>query len=701
MGNHETVVSFADSIKIAATTKVGLDVILDKIKNDVFLKEKIAAIRATENEGDRSRLKKSLPYFSFCSFNPNERCNENFESTQLLMFDADHVPDLTAFRQSVIADPEVCLAFTSPRGEGLKFAVRLESPITDAAEYTKIYMGLQEVYRRRFGFALDPSTKDAAHATFLSHDPDIYVNADSTPVPLAIAMTVTAPGKSKKSQWEKALKGTTAGNRTAELTKYVGKLMHEGKDEAYITEAMLAWNKLNTPPHDDKKIVDTVAYMYQEYAEQIPPSFEEPCKNYWSHSSEVFEFGVNGGGFYMSKIGKEKFHGFVGATDKDSKRAAFQYLLDEKHISHLHLVNHLADVSINETTYEVAQAEGSVTVRYAPIESRINDNKFIEEYLESRFGQHKTFIKEYLAVFCYTNYRDLPTLVLKGARGSGKNTFAEMVYAIFPALSQTWEVKKGNFSPEAEKKLLIADETSTTGDGVYALLKQYSGSKHVQVNKKYAIPYDVENNMNIIIMSNLARPIYVSKSEKPTSESNNQFFVYDFQPFAGEIDPELDQKLEDRIGYYVRTELKSVYDGLDFTGNRYSIKTPITPEESALFDGSTTEKESAVERIIDAITDSAERPGFEKVFRQLMVDGLIPSKLLEEKAKICNTTLQICLTALLDEEYIKISKDRKRPSINGIRYSCHQMTDKFKAEIKFYEEPKASVPTAPNQCPLL
>jgi hypothetical protein len=694
MGNHETVVSFANNIKTTATQRVGLDVIVEKIKNDVSIKSIVESVRAAQTDDDRRRLKTDIPYYSFCSFKHNERSNKNFESTQFLMFDADHVADLDALRQRVITDPEVCLAFTSPSGDGLKFAIRLASPIKDATEYTKTYVAIMGVYESRFGVTLD-STKDAARPCYLSHDPDIYVNPDSTPVSVISSTT-----DSKKVKKQKALKGTTVGNRTTMLTEQVGKLMRDGKDEASITEEMLAWNKLNTPPHDDEKIIKTVAYMYQQYPEQIPPSFEEPCKHYWSHSSEVFEFGVNGGGFYMSKIGKEKYWGFVGAMDKETKRAAFQYLLDQKHISHLHLVNHIADVSINETTYEVAQAEGSVTVRYAPIEARKQDNQFIEDYLESCFGKHKQFIKEYLAVYCYTNYRDLPTLVLKGARGSGKNTFAEMVYAIFPALSQTWEVKKGSFSPEAEKKLLIADETSTDGNAVYSLLKQYSGSKHVQVNKKYAIPYDVENNMNIIIMSNLARPIYVAKSEKPTSESNNQFFVYDFQPFTGDINPNLDKELEDRIGHYVRTVLKTVFDGINFTGNRYSIKTPITPEEAALFDGNMTEKESAVEKMIDAIADSAAGPGFEKAFRQLMEKGLLPSNLIEEKVGQGKFSVQSIISQLQDDKYLEISEDRIRKTIDGKRYSCHQMTDKFKAEIKFYEAPKVSAPTLPDQSPL-
>jgi hypothetical protein len=327
---------------------------------------------------------------------------------------------------------------------------------------------------------------------------------------------------------------------------------------------------------DGKPFIHCSACNKTFWRVEIP--IEERCKHYWSYEKEVYQFGIKGGRFYMSKIGKTKFDVFMNTRTNKEEDEAFRYLLAFKHIAHVNLVKHMADMSAKATTYTVDDDEGDVIVKYAPIAAKINDNQFIEDYLERTFGAHKQFIKEYMATYCYSDYRDLPTLVLKGARGSGKNTFAEMVYTIFPAISTMWEAKKNNFTDEAEKKLLIADETVSDSEEVYRLIKQYSGSKHARVNKKYVIPYDVENNMNIIILSNSAMPLYVASYEQPTSPEDNQFFVYDFKPFQGKIDPELGQKLEDRIGHYVRTELKAVYDKIDFTGNRYSIKVPITLE---------------------------------------------------------------------------------------------------------------------------
>ena len=105
-----------------------------------------------------------------------------FQSTQFLVFDADHVPDLAALRQKVEADPDVFMAFTSPSGNGLKIVVQLDTAVTDQSTYKELYAAKVEEYERRFNVLLDGRVNDPARATFLSHDTDLYLNLDSTPV---------------------------------------------------------------------------------------------------------------------------------------------------------------------------------------------------------------------------------------------------------------------------------------------------------------------------------------------------------------------------------------------------------------------------------------------------------------------------------------------------------------------------------------
>jgi hypothetical protein len=142
------------------------------MKWDTDLKNTVTKIRAN---GDML-LKRQLPYISFCSFKDNIRSNNNFLSTQFLVFDADHVSDLAGLRRRVEAEPEVFMVFTTPSGNGLKIVVRLETPVTDSSVYRNLYDSKRAEYETLFGVVLDGKVNDPARATFLSHDADLYVN---------------------------------------------------------------------------------------------------------------------------------------------------------------------------------------------------------------------------------------------------------------------------------------------------------------------------------------------------------------------------------------------------------------------------------------------------------------------------------------------------------------------------------------------
>ena len=81
------------------------------------------------------------------------------------------------------------------------------------------------------------------------------------------------------------------------------------------------------------------------------------------------------------------------------------------------------------------------------------------------------------------------------------------------------------------------------------------------VNKKFQDPYEVKNNMNIILLANDNIPLYVNREEMPTDERNNQFFVYELPEVnKGKRRADMQKMLVDRLGYYLRTELNDVFD---------------------------------------------------------------------------------------------------------------------------------------------
>lgn len=153
-------------------------------------------------------------------------------------------------------------------------------------------------------------------------------------------------------------------------------------------------------------------------------------------------------------------------------------------------------------------------------------------------------------MYVFTNYTQLPTLVLYGPRGSSKTTFAGMVADIYPSLYMDWTGEPGSFTQKCEKKLLIIEENMIDEKSQYKTLKKYTGQEELMVNKKYQPEYMVQNNVNIILISNEMIPLYVEKTEMPTDPTNNQFFVWEFQKLKSFTDGTFRNKLKEDQKYF-------------------------------------------------------------------------------------------------------------------------------------------------------
>jgi hypothetical protein len=408
------------------------------------------------------------------------------------------------------------------------------------------------------------------------------------------------------------------------------------------------------------------------------PSLEERCDPYWSYGTEVYELGIVNDEFYIEKIGRPKFHILTRTDDSPGDKAeAFKHLVNKKHINHISRVDYLGDISAGQSFHDVKLKEGIIEVHHAPIPVKVKDNNFIENYLEDRFGQHKQFIKEYMAVFCYTNYQKLPTLIFKGPRGNGKSTFAEILGEIYHPLTYEWHGHEENFTYEVEKKLLIVEENESTKMSQYKTLKKYTGQKYATVNKKFKDPYKVRNNVNIILLTNEAIPLYVSREELPVDEYNNQFFVHEFPPITRAMDPRIQEKIVSRLGHYIRTELQSVYRSICNDGYRYSIKVPITDEELALFKDNVTDVEADTDLLIQRIIEID--PKYDRERYIVFLDkGYLPTALLRDFYDSRNNYNRI-IKNLKRRKFIVGDQERKQ--IKDERQYCYKMTDRLIKEI--------------------
>ncbi|MHC1737753.1 MAG: DUF5906 domain-containing protein [Ignavibacteriaceae bacterium] len=387
-------------------------------------------------------------------------------------------------------------------------------------------------------------------------------------------------------------------------------------------------------------------------------------ENFWSYGTSVYEAGITADMFSLENIGDKKFYIKVGAIKKEQKEVYISHLVKNKHLHRLNRIDSIGDVLVNKTTFEVNVNEGNIQVHVKALPVNIQDNAFIDSYLKNVFGGDVKFIKEWMAMLVYTNYAKLPTIILTGERGVGKNTFAETVAAIFPALSETAKDLDGNFNPFAEKKLLIIDEAASNGKVQYQMLKKFSGQKMLEVNKKYIPQYQVQNNLNIIFLSNDELPIYVERDEIPTDDRNNQFFVYRIKPHNS-FDADLQQKLIDRMGHYIRTELKTVFENLNTSGYRYSIAVPITDDEKNLFNSSITDIEAEVDRVVnyvESVIGDVNWSGY-----KFVKAGLFPTRIFDDIIQNPRVNKIKVIQNLQKHGYIDKNKAAKYQQIDGER----------------------------------
>jgi VirE N-terminal domain. len=99
-----------------------------------------------------------------------------------MILDIDHISkkNLTPnhIKKQILSNSFIMAAFTSPSNEGIKILFKLQPKITDIALYKNFYklFALKFAQQYQYEELIDLKTCDATRATFLSYDPEIYIN---------------------------------------------------------------------------------------------------------------------------------------------------------------------------------------------------------------------------------------------------------------------------------------------------------------------------------------------------------------------------------------------------------------------------------------------------------------------------------------------------------------------------------------------
>jgi hypothetical protein len=409
-----------------------------------------------------------------------------------------------------------------------------------------------------------------------------------------------------------------------------------------------------------------------DLAAQLP----QKCAGYYSYLNTVYEAHLSKDKLQINLLGKEKFFIKTNTYSEEDMSTIFRYLVKNQHIITLE-TNYISDPESTEISYIYNIDAECFEVKVAPVPIIKKDNEFIEKYLEEKFGKHINFIKEWLAVYCFSNYMKLPDLLLIGDRGCGKNTFAELVRRIYEPISAFSKDVTARFNAFAENKLLIIDESDDHGKPQYTLLKRLKGQNRLQIEKKYKEGYGVKNNLNIIILSNNKIPIHVDSFEKPADERNNQFFVYKIPYKHKTIIQKYEDELIDRFGFYMMSVLKPIFDSLDFSDKRYSIEVPITEEEKNLFNISKTEIEGQADQLIKKLLDEMDNSYSENY--KFINQGFLPSDWIDIYANKYDK--QKIIREFQKHDYLTPNNSEKK-QVGSLRKRCYKLGSRWFDELK-------------------
>ena len=195
---------------------------------------------------------------------------------------------------------------------------------------------------------------------------------------------------------------------------------------------------------------------------------------------------------------------------------------------------------------------------------------------------------DFAAQFAFENRADYarPTIVLFGARGTGKNLIMEhFLKAIYPDLVASMPAKYDTQTGFKGMRAVILDEAETpmNREKVATLAKALSGSNTVEVKPRWGSSYTVKNQVYVIILSN-SRPLIIN--ETPINEYQNQWCCFNLMNTLSEksefVDlqkkyPDLTKLMYMQIGHFLKHFLLPYYEK-KLKGKaigRYGFKIPI------------------------------------------------------------------------------------------------------------------------------
>jgi hypothetical protein len=142
--------------------------------------QRLRALYRAQGEEAYARAKRRLPQYTFCGrFAPTRSKANLTQHSGIVHADLDHLTDLTKIKLAITSDPSTVYCFTSPRGDGLKYGVRI-APVDSDAAYQHAWQVIADAQQRQYTITWDASGRDVCRLCYVSWDPAGFINPAAT-----------------------------------------------------------------------------------------------------------------------------------------------------------------------------------------------------------------------------------------------------------------------------------------------------------------------------------------------------------------------------------------------------------------------------------------------------------------------------------------------------------------------------------------
>jgi Protein of unknown function (DUF3631)/VirE N-terminal domain len=188
-------------------------------------------------KGAIDQIKKQLPAAMLSGIFTKRANGALVKHSGLLCADLDGLNgSLADTRQKLKDSPNLWALFVSPSGDGLKAVFKVPA---DAAKHAGSFRAVEQHVRELTGVQIDEACKDVARLCFLSHDSDLYYNANAIaiePLPEPVKPRPTANGMVNPSERQRIatelLGMVDWQSETSGLVTCPGKHLHTSGDSA-------------------------------------------------------------------------------------------------------------------------------------------------------------------------------------------------------------------------------------------------------------------------------------------------------------------------------------------------------------------------------------------------------------------------------------------------------------------------------------